>query len=57
MIARLLRSLYLHRLHLDMERKLAWRKLARSVKSEAAKRGQSTYWQRAGKRHRELWGR
>lgn len=54
MIARVLRTLRFKR---EFGRKLKARKIARLAKAEAARRGVSTYWQRAGAKHREIFPR
>jgi hypothetical protein len=51
-IASLLRRLRLKR---ELDRSLRERKAARLVRSEAAHRGVSSYWQRSGARNRELF--
>lgn len=53
MIGRLIRALAAKR---ALDRRLRERKAARAVKSEAALRGVSTYWQESGARNRELFG-
>jgi len=53
MIARLLRTLLTKR---KMDAALARRRRARDVLSEAARKGQSTYWRESGERNRALFG-
>lgn len=54
MLAALLRRLRIKR---ELDRSLRERRAARQARADAARRGQSTYWQRAGDRHRELFPR
>jgi hypothetical protein len=53
MIARVLRTLRMKR---ELDHKLKVRRIARLAKAEAARRGVSTYWQRAAAKHREMFG-
>lgn len=56
MLGRLFRALYLRRLNRDLDQVLAYRRMVRSARSSAAKKGQSSEWKRRGAQCRKVFG-
>lgn len=52
----MIRALRLFILKRDLDRKLRLRRIATQARSEAARRGVSTYWQRSGRKCRQMFG-
>lgn len=52
-LAHLFRTLKLKR---ELDRKLRARRIIRTARAEAARRGVSAYWRRVGEQTRQIWG-